>query len=74
MTDIEIMRRAAERITDHNIQLRTFLLRLLDPEDLGYAVTREVREKAQQLLTMERDHREMPRVQPQDINTRNQGT
>ena len=53
MTDVEIMRAAAERITAHNVALRSFLLRLLDPEDLGHAVTLEVRQKATVLLTMQ---------------------
>ena len=53
MTDVEIMRAAAERITAHNVALRSFLLRLLDPEDLGHAVTPEVRQKASTLLTMQ---------------------
>lgn len=43
--------RAAERIADHNVRLRSFLLRLLDPEDLGHAVTPEVRERAKELLS-----------------------
>lgn len=46
---------AAERITMHNIQLRVFLMRLVDAEDLGHAVTNEVRQLASELLTMERD-------------------
>lgn len=41
---------AAERITDHNIRMRSFLLRLLDPEDLGHAVTNEVRDLASELV------------------------
>lgn len=41
---------AAERIADHNIRLRSFLLRLLDPEDLGHAVTNEVRRLASELV------------------------
>ena len=49
------MERAAENITKHNVQLRVFLLRLIDPDDLGHAVTDEVRKLAQGLLTMERD-------------------
>jgi hypothetical protein len=53
MNDIETLRAAAERITAHNVALRSFLLRLLDPEDLGHAVTREVREKATTLLSMQ---------------------
>lgn len=51
----EALERAAERITMHNVQMRVFLLRLVDPEDLGHAVTNEVRELANSLLTMERD-------------------
>lgn len=40
---VQVLQRTAERITAHNVQLRSFLLRLLDPEDLGHAVTPEVR-------------------------------
>ncbi len=32
MTDIETLRLAAERIAAHNVALRSFLLRLLDPD------------------------------------------
>lgn len=46
---------AAERITMHNIKLRVFLMRLCDADDLGHAVTNEVRQLASELLTMERD-------------------
>ena len=53
MSDIEVMRNAAERIAAHNVALRSFLLRLLDPEDLGHAVTPEVRKKASSLLSMQ---------------------
>lgn len=53
MSDIETLRAAAERITAHNVELRSFLLRLLDPEDLGHAVTPEVRQKATVLLSMQ---------------------
>lgn len=45
---------AAERITEHNVMLRAFLLRLIDPEDLGHAVTNEVRRLAGELVTMPR--------------------
>jgi len=41
--EVEIIRRAAERIADRNVALRSFLLRLLNPDDLGHAVTQEVR-------------------------------
>jgi hypothetical protein len=50
-TTIEL---AAERITDHNIKLRAFLLRMLDFEDLGHAVTNEVRTIASDLVKMPR--------------------
>lgn len=45
---------AAERLADHNVRLRSFLLRLLDPEDLGLAVTQEVRDEARKLVSMPR--------------------
>lgn len=47
---------AAERITMHNVRMRVFLLRLVDHEDLGHAVTNEVRELASALLTMRDDN------------------
>jgi hypothetical protein len=53
MTDLETLKAAAERIAAHNVQLRTFLLELSDPEGLGHAVTVEVRRKAQVLLSMQ---------------------
>ena len=52
MTPIEL---AAERLAAHNVQLRTFLLRLLDPEDLGHAVTAEVRQLASKLVKTPRE-------------------
>ena len=57
MTDERIMleklvavERAAQSIAGRNIQLRAFLLRLLDPDDLGHAVSAEVRRKAHAML------------------------
>ena len=41
---------AAEAIALRNVRLRSFLLRLLDPEDLGHAVSHEVRQEALRLL------------------------
>lgn len=38
---------------DRTKQLEFFLRRLLDPEDLGWAVTQEVREIARSLLNSE---------------------
>ena len=42
---------AAEQLAERNIALRAFLLRLVDPEDLGHAVTNEVRTLALELAT-----------------------
>nr|DAF60668.1 MAG TPA: Iron dependent repressor [Podoviridae sp. ctwJH20] len=53
MSDIETLRAAAERIAAHNVALRSFVLRLLDPEDLGHAVSAEVRQRASSLLSMQ---------------------
>lgn len=52
-TDLDTLKAAAERIAAHNVQLRTFLLELSDPEGLGHAVSAEVRRKAQILLSMQ---------------------
>lgn len=46
---------AAGRIAAHNVALRSFLLRLLDPDDLGFAVSAEVRGEATKLLNMPRE-------------------
>lgn len=50
---------AAERLAHRNIELRSFLLRLIDPDDLGHAVTQEVRELTQAQLKLN------PRQDPQ---------
>ncbi len=42
--------KAAQAIAMENVLLRCFLLRLLDPEDLGHAVTNEVRDQALELV------------------------
>lgn len=59
MSDIETLKAAAERIAAHNVQLRSFLLELTDPEGLGHAVTVEVRRKAMVLLSMQ--HVQVPK-------------
>lgn len=59
MSDLEVLKAAAERIAAHNVQLRSFLLELSDPEGLGHAVTVEVRRKAQVLLSMQ--HVQVPK-------------
>lgn len=45
-------RAAAEAIAARNVGLRSFLLRLLDPDDLGWAVSAEVRSLASEQLGM----------------------
>lgn len=49
----------AERLALRNVELRSFLLRLIDPDDLGHAVSQEVRELAQAQLKIN------PRQDPQ---------
>jgi hypothetical protein len=39
-----------EKLVNRNIQLRAFILRIMDPEDLGHAVSMEVREEALRVL------------------------
>jgi HSP90 family molecular chaperone len=43
---------AAEAIAERNVELRSFLLRLLDPEDFGWAVSGEVRRAVRELLNV----------------------
>ena len=38
------------RLVNRNIQLRAFIIRIMDPEDLGHAVSTEVREEALRVL------------------------
>ncbi len=58
-TDLQTLKAAAERIAAHNVQLRSFLLELMDPEGLGHAVSTEVRRKASILLSMQ--HVQVPK-------------
>lgn len=46
---------AADSIAMRNVQLRSFLLRLLDPNDLGHSVTQEVRDAVQTVLLGAKD-------------------
>lgn len=46
---------ASRFIAAHNVALRSLLLRLLDPDDLGFAVSAEVRDEAIKLLNMPRE-------------------
>ena len=45
---------AAEAIALNNVELRVLLLRLIDPEDLGHAVSSEVRQLIAQKLNRPR--------------------
>lgn len=45
---------AAMVLADHNVKLRSFLLRLSDPEDLGHGIPEDVRKEARKLTSMER--------------------
>lgn len=47
--DIKTLQAVAERLAERNTRLRAFLLRLTDPEDLGHAVSHEVRKLASAL-------------------------
>jgi hypothetical protein len=38
------------RYVTRNVELRAFILRLIDPEDLGHAVPQHVREEALRVL------------------------
>jgi hypothetical protein len=40
----------AEALAARNVELRRFLLRLLDPDDLGWAVSEEVRQLVREIL------------------------
>lgn len=42
-----------ERLAQRNAELRALLMRMLSPEDLGFAVTAEVRDAARQALGMQ---------------------
>ena len=46
---------AADSIAMRNVQLRSFMLRLLDPDDLGHGVTQEVRDAIQKVLLGAKD-------------------
>lgn len=44
-----------ERLVNRNMELRTFIIRLLDPEDLGHAVSDEVRQAARDALRVKHE-------------------
>ena len=48
---------AAEAIAQRNVELRSFLLRLLNPDDLGYSVTPEVRMEIVLMLNIAKTNR-----------------
>jgi hypothetical protein len=47
-----VMTPSLERIVNRNIALRAFALRLLDPEDFGFAVNPHIRDAARIALGM----------------------
>jgi len=42
--DLKALQEAAKAIAERNLRMRDLLMRMLDPEDLGHAVTNEVRD------------------------------
>lgn len=44
-----------ERLVNRNMELRAFVIRLLDPEDLGHAVSNEVRQAARDALRVKNE-------------------
>lgn len=45
-----------EKWVQRNLELRAFILRLLDPEDFGHAVSTEVRQAALEALRTRHEH------------------
>lgn len=48
--EVEVMTRVAQELARRDVEHRTAMLRLLDPNDLGNCVTREVRDLVRGLL------------------------
>jgi hypothetical protein len=48
--EVEVMTRVAQEFAKRDVEHRTAMLRLLDPNDLGNCVTREVRDLVRGLL------------------------
>lgn len=44
-----------ERLVNRNMELRAFIIRLLDPEDMGHAVSNEVRQAAREALRVKNE-------------------
>ena len=49
--------KATETNSQHNIELRCLLLRLIDPDDLGHAVSNEVRAEIVRVLNTSKTNR-----------------
>lgn len=49
--EIAKLEATVEQMVERNVSLRIFLLRLTDPEDLGHAVSSEVRRLALEMAT-----------------------
>lgn len=54
-----------ERLVDRDVELRAFILRLLDPEDFGHAVSAEVRQAACEVLRVPVAHGTFSHDEPQ---------
>lgn len=48
--DLRALEAAATAIAERNLAMRDLLMRMLDPDDLGYAVGKEVRREIRTVL------------------------
>lgn len=48
--ELDLLKRAAQSIAEQNLRMRDLLTRMLDPEDLGYAVSNEVRAEIKKVV------------------------
>lgn len=52
--DLKALQEAAKAIAERNLRMRDLLMRMLDPEDLGWAVSQEVRREIRAVITQGR--------------------
>jgi len=50
MEDARMLKQVADAVCDRNVQLRTFLLRLLDEQDLGGECSLRVRKEVRKMV------------------------
>ena len=48
--DLKALQEAAKAIAERDLRMRDLLMRMLDPDDLGYAVSEEVRREIRTVL------------------------